>query len=75
MSSTSRLIPLFIVPVTHVVGPVVNPKAVDTPSGFIRRSRLLAKSPGVPSTAIAIFADRRDWRLKLPISDLPDISD
>ena len=30
------------------------------------------KSPGVPSTAIAIFADRRDWRLKLSISDLPD---
>ena len=25
MSSTSRFIPLFIVPVTHVVGPVVGP--------------------------------------------------
>ena len=34
---------------------------------FIRRSR------GVPGAAIAIFADRRDRRIKSPISGMSDI--
>ena len=33
------------------------------------------KSPGVPGAAIAIFADRRDRRVKSPISGMSDISD
>ena len=33
------------------------------------------KSPSVPGAAIAIFADRRDWRIKSPISDMSDIGD
>ena len=31
------------------------------------------KSPGVPGAAMAIFADRRDRRLKSPISGMSDI--
>ena len=31
------------------------------------------KSPGVPGGAIAIFADLRDRRIKLPISGMSDI--
>ena len=33
------------------------------------------KSPGVPGEAIAIFADRHDRRIKLPISGMSDIGD
>ena len=33
------------------------------------------KSPSVPGAAIAIFADRRDRRIKSPISDMSDIGD
>ena len=33
------------------------------------------KSPGVPGAAIAIFADRRDRRIKSPISGMSDIRD
>ena len=33
------------------------------------------KSPGVPGVAIAIFADRRDRRIKSPISGMSDIGD
>ena len=33
------------------------------------------KSPGVPGAAIAIFADRRDRRIKSPISGMSDIGD
>ena len=29
----------------------------------------------VPGAAIAIFADRRDWRIKSPISGMSDIGD
>ena len=36
-----------------------------------RRDR--QKSPGVPGTAIAIFADRRERRIKSPISSMSDI--
>ena len=43
------------------------PKAGDTPGDF--------KSPGVPSAAIAIFADCRDRRIKPPISGMSDIGD
>ena len=38
-----------------------------------RRDR--RKSPGVPSAAIAIFAVRRDRRIKSPISGMSDIGD
>ena len=38
-----------------------------------RRDR--RKSPGVPGTAIAIFADRRNRRIKSPISGMLDIGD
>ena len=38
-----------------------------------RRDR--RKSAGVPSGAIAIFADRRDQRIKSPISGMSDIGD
>ena len=38
-----------------------------------RRNRW--KSPGVPGAAIAIFADRRDQRIKSPISGMSDIGD
>ena len=47
----------------------------DTSGDFIRRSRRLAKSPGVPGAAIAIFADCRDRRIKLPIYGMSDIGD
>ena len=33
------------------------------------------KSPGVPGAAIAIFSDRRDRRIKSPISGMSDIGD
>ena len=33
------------------------------------------KSPGVPGAVIAIFADRRDRRIKSPISGMSDIGD
>ena len=33
------------------------------------------KSPGVSGAAMAIFADRRDRRIKSPISGMPDIGD
>ena len=33
------------------------------------------KSPGVPGAAIAIFADRRDGRIKSPISGMSEIGD
>ena len=33
------------------------------------------KSPGVPDAAMAIFADRRDRRIKSPISGMSDIGD
>ena len=33
------------------------------------------KSPGVPGTSIAVFADRRDRRIKSPISGMSDIGD
>ena len=33
------------------------------------------KSPGVPGAAIAIFADRRDRRIKSPISGMSDMGD
>ena len=46
------------------------PKAGDTPGDFIRRF-----SPAVPGAAIAFFADRRDWRIKSPISGMSDIGD
>ena len=38
-----------------------------------RRDR--RKSPGVPGAAIAIFAVRRDRRIKSPISGMSDIGD
>ena len=38
-----------------------------------RRNR--RKSPGVPGAAIAIFSDRRDRRIKSPISGMSDIGD
>ena len=38
-----------------------------------RRDR--RKSPGVPGAAISIFADRRDRRIKSPISSMSDIGD
>ena len=38
-----------------------------------RRDR--RKSPGVPVAAITIFADRRDRRIKSPISSMSDIGD
>ena len=33
------------------------------------------KSSGVPGASIAIFADRRDRRIKSPISGMSDIGD
>ena len=33
------------------------------------------KSPSMPGAAIAIFADRRDRRIKSPISSMSDIAD
>ena len=30
---------------------------------------------GVPGAAIAIFAERRDWRIKSPLSGMSDIGD
>ena len=38
-----------------------------------RRDR--QKSPGVPSAAIAIFVDRRDRRIKSPLSGILDIGE
>ena len=38
-----------------------------------RRDR--QKPPGVPGAAIAILADRRDRRIKSPISGMSDIGD
>ena len=58
----------FIVPVTHVVGPVVNPKAVDTPSDFIRRSRRLAKIARCAQYGDCDF--RRSPRLAFKIADI-----
>ena len=37
--------------------------------------RDLRKSPGVPDAAMAIFADRRDRRIKSPIAGMSDIGD
>ena len=51
-------------------------KAGDTQYASLyahRRDR--RKSPGEPGAAIAIFADRRDRRIKSPISGMSDIGD
>ena len=37
--------------------------------------RYRRKSPGVPGAAIAIFADRRDRRIKSAISGMSDVGD
>jgi len=50
-------------------------KAGDPLGDFIRRWPRSAISPSVPGAAIAIFADRRDRRIKSPISDMSDIGD
>ena len=51
-----------------MVGPVVNPKAVDTPSGFIRRSQRLAEIARCAQYGDCDF--RRSPRLAFKIADI-----
>ena len=75
----------------HIRGNQIRPNAAYKQIGHCREKKMTKmclrvailyadrgdrrKSPGVPGAAIAIFADRRDRRIKSPIFGMSDIGD